>query len=90
MASRPTRQHLNVAVARAYACVTLKHGHPTRDEALDAAEKMMDAGRVDPGCHLTPYRCDDCGAWHIRNRRIVFLAPADLSRRDYRTDREPD
>jgi len=89
MASRPTRQHLNVAVERTRKCVTLKIGHPTRAEALDACEAMMDAGRVEPGCHLTPYACDDCGEWHIRNRRIVFLAPENVSRRDYRNNRKP-
>jgi hypothetical protein len=44
----------------------------------------MMAGRVDPGCHITPYLCDDCRRWHTRNRRIVFTERrADLARHDW-------
>jgi hypothetical protein len=84
MGSNPTRQRLRVdrGVRK---CSTFKIGFATRDEALDAAERQMEAGRVSPGCHLMPYLCDrGCGEWHIRNQRIVFLAPEDTSKHDYR------
>ena len=45
--------------------------YPTKLIALDAAEVMMEKGWVHPGCHITPYRCPDCGQWHVGNRQIV-------------------
>lgn len=83
MASDPTR--MSVRVDRlSRKCETLKISYATRAEALDGCEQAMEADRVHPGCHLMPYECDACGEWHIRNHRIVFLAPADLSKHDYR------
>jgi len=40
---------------------------------LDACEEMMERGLVRPGCHLTPYPCDQCSEFHITNRVIVPL-----------------
>lgn len=81
MASRPTRRHFDVA-RLSRKCGTHKVGYQDKAQALEGAERGMLAGRVDPGCHLTPYRCGECGEWHVRNRRIVDLPPADLSKRD--------
>lgn len=53
-------------------CETFKVCHLTRQAALDASERQMEAGKVDRGCHLMPYLCDQCGRWHLRNHRIVF------------------
>jgi len=53
-------------------CETHKIGYATRDAALDACEGQMTRGSVEPGCHIEPYRCDSCGDWHTRNRRITF------------------
>lgn len=33
----------------------------------------MQHGRVNPGCHITPYQCDECREWHLANRVIVPL-----------------
>ena len=67
----------------------MKIGYATRVAALDACESQMDAGRVEPGCHVMPYRCDVCGEWHTRNQRIVFTeAPENLARHDYRRRRK--
>ena len=83
MASRPTRSKVRVDRLRVK-CPTGKIGYATRPEALDGAESAMDAGKVQTGCHLKPYLCDrECGEWHIRNERIVFFPPEDLSRHDY-------
>lgn len=75
VASSPTRQHIDLrdlggAVRR---CSTQKIGYRTRDDALTAAERMMEAGKVRPGCHMTPYVCEECGEFHVANRIIVFL-----------------
>ena len=84
MASRPTRQRIRVDhLARK--CESMKVSFATRDEALAACEQQMDAGRVSPGCHITPYRCERCGLWHMANKQIVFTeAPEDLARHDPR------
>ena len=71
---RRTRLHLRgvhklMGVIR---CTTQKRGYHTEAQALTAADRMMTAGRVLPGCHLTPYHCAVCGEWHVYNRRIVF------------------
>lgn len=71
MASRRTR--LKVNLLRARRCLTQKVGWATYPEALDAAELMMEVGHVKPGCHITPYACAQCGAWHVRNRMIVAV-----------------
>lgn len=52
-------------------CASRKICYRNKAVALDAAELLMEAGRVDPGCHITPYLCADCGDWHVYNRRIV-------------------
>jgi hypothetical protein len=72
MASRPTRQRVNLQSGGFRRCISQKVGFRSRAQALDAAERMMDAGRVRPGCHITPYACDDCGEWHVANRVIVW------------------
>lgn len=69
MASSPARRHLTRVTRR---CVTHKVGFRTYLQALDAAERLMEQGRVHPGCHITPYRCADCGEWHVYNRIIVW------------------
>lgn len=87
MASDPTRLHLRVdRLMRT--CLSGKVGYATRSEALDGCERGMDAGAVSPGCHLMPYECAECGAWHVRNQRIVLLAPEDLSKHDYRWNKD--
>lgn len=72
MASSPSRLHVDPRRIQVK-CVTQKHGYATREEALDGCERSMEAGKVKPGCHLTPYLCDECGEWHSYNRIIVFL-----------------
>ena len=70
MASRPTRAKVYLpAVIR---CASQKVSFASHAEAWDAAERMMDQGKVWPGCHMTPYACADCGRWHVYNRRIVW------------------
>jgi hypothetical protein len=90
MASKATRLHVRVdRLSRK--CETLKIGYLTRAEALDACEAQMAADRVSPGCHIMPYQCASCGAWHTRNQRIVFSEPSDnLARADYRRRRNED
>lgn len=73
MASRPTRLTLNTANGNYRKCVSQKVGYATKDEALDAAERMMELGKVRPGCHITPYLCSDCAEWHVSNRVIVWI-----------------
>ena len=72
MASYPTRMRLTSEFAAAHKCESQKRGYLTKAEALDAAERLMEQGRVSRGCHLTPYLCE-CRSWHIFNRRIVQL-----------------
>jgi len=73
MASSPTRLHVDIPSARR--CVSQKVGFTGYEQALAAAERMMDAGRVRTGCHITPYACADCGEWHVANRVIVWTGP---------------
>jgi hypothetical protein len=84
VASRATRYHVRVdRLTRK--CQTEKIGYATRAAALDACESQMNADKVEPGCHIMPYACDQCGAWHVRNQRIVVVGPPDnLARGDYR------
>lgn len=70
MGSSPTRSRRRDVTVR---CVSYKIGYPTYDAALDGAERQMERGHVMPGCHITPYQCDECGEWHIYNRIIVPL-----------------
>lgn len=72
MASRPTRQKVNLRDLGVRRCASQKVGFSTYEDALQAAEKMMLAGKVDPGCHLTPYACEECPEWHVANRIIVW------------------
>lgn len=51
----------------------MKTSWRTHAEALDAAEAMMEHGRVRPGCHITPYECLECRRWHVANKVIVPL-----------------
>lgn len=53
-------------------CTSFKAEYVSLAQAEDAAEDQMDAGFVRPGCHLTPYLCEECGRWHLANRQIVF------------------
>ncbi len=82
MASKPTRLSLRTDKLDV-TCETGKVSYATRDRALDGAERAMEAGRVDPGCHLTPYLCGDCGDWHVRNRRIVHVPSPNLAKHDH-------
>jgi len=89
MATHATRLRMRGGHLPTRRCQTLKVGHATRLEALEAAERMMAAGHVSPGCHVMPYRCEACGQWHTRNQRIVFTeAPEDFARADYRRRRK--
>lgn len=83
MASTPTRGKVRERSGFFRKCVSQKVGYATHDEAWTAAEAAMEAGRVSPGCHLTPYECGDCQDWHIRNRVIV---PASRQSRAWRTE----
>ncbi len=69
MASTPTRWSVNPL--RVTHCESQKMGYDSYDEALTAAERMMELGHVNPGCHITPYECDRCSSWHVGNRVIV-------------------
>lgn len=83
MASRATRTRIrgdSNLFQRLRLCQSQKVGYRTRQEALDQAEQMMAADHVQPGCHITPYACQDCGAWHVANRRIVPV-PGQRARR---------
>jgi len=71
MASYPTRLRVSLRSMGFRRCESQKVGYATRAEALIAAERTMDAGQVKPGCHITPYECQDCGEWHVANRVIV-------------------
>ena len=72
MASSPTRQRVRLIAGGFRRCESEKIGYATKEEALKAAELMMLAGKVQRGCHVTPYHCDRCPDWHVANRRIVF------------------
>lgn len=69
--NRKTRRHLDLTrVAR---CPSMKTGWATYEQALATADLMMLEGKVNPGCHITPYRCDECGEFHVYNRVIVSV-----------------
>ena len=72
MASQPTRQKLDPDRIHRR-CESQKVCHRTRADALDAAESQMERGEVEPGCHLMPYECPQCGYWHLGNQRIVWV-----------------
>ena len=72
MASSATRKHLRTDRDHLAHCSSLKQAWRREADAFDAAEHFMTDGLVMPGCHITPYRCRECGDWHVYNRRIVF------------------
>jgi hypothetical protein len=71
MASTPTRLRVDVNSSGFRKCESQKVGYATYAAALDAAELMMEQGKVKPGCHITPYECPDCGEHHVGNRVII-------------------
>jgi hypothetical protein len=79
MASYPTRQHVNIASLGFRRCVSQKVGYATKELALDAAERQMASGKVNPGCHICPYVCLECGEWHCANRVLVNVRSLDES-----------
>lgn len=74
MASSPTRQRVDLRSSGFRRCDSQKVGYDTYEAALAAAELMMAAGKVKPGCHITPYECEDCDEWHLGNKVIVVLS----------------
>ena len=73
MASTPTRQRVRLDRQGFRRCSSEKVGYPSYDAAYNVAEPMMLQGKVHPGCHLTPYECDECEEWHVGNRVIVSI-----------------
>ena len=73
MASTPTRLKIPDDAREQHKCLSQKRCYPTYADALDAAERLMEMDRVDPGCHQTPYKCNDCHTWHVACRRIVSV-----------------
>ena len=71
MASSPSRLRVPLDVAQAHRCESRKFGYRDKADSLDGAVRLMELGRVDPGCHITPYLCSLCGDWHVYNRRII-------------------
>lgn len=71
MATTATRRHWHPERERFSRCTSRKVGYASYREAFDAADLLMEGGMVMPGCHITPYRCSECGQWHVYNRRIV-------------------
>lgn len=65
----PTRMRITPP---ARACATGKVCHETEAAAKVEAERKMDLGHVDPGCHLQAYKCGACHCWHVGNRVVVF------------------
>lgn len=74
MSSSPTRLAVNINSAKHRMCESQKYCFGTKDDALDGAERLMELDKVKPGCHITPYLCDDCGNWHVFNRVIVPMS----------------
>lgn len=78
MASRPSRSRWTGEKANVQIfdrCLSGKYCFRTRAEAIDGAERLMDLGKVNPGCHLKPYlhaQPEGCGYWHVGNEYIVF------------------
>lgn len=71
MASRPSRQKVHLRFLGARRCVSEKVGYDSYEAALQAAELMMLQDKAAPGCHITPYRCQECPEWHVYTKRIV-------------------
>lgn len=71
MASSATRKRLRVDRDLSK-CESRKLGLKSKRDAIDHAESLMEKGFVNAGCHLTPYKCEICGDWHIFNRKIRF------------------
>lgn len=67
----PRHKRVNLRSKHLRRCVSFKIGYATKDDALTAAERMMDEGKVRPGCHITPYFCPLCHEWHVANRQII-------------------
>jgi len=76
MASRRTRLRLNhhriLKTQTSQLCVSGKIQYVSREEAFAAVEPSMLAGMVKPCCHLKPYKCDLCTAWHLANTVVNF------------------
>ena len=53
-------------------CPRNKQSYESSRAAEQAAEIMMEEGRVNPGCHQTATSCDTCFSWHVYNRRVFF------------------
>lgn len=77
MASNPTRKRIRAGsdeFERLVRCTSQKVSARSYGEALSMAERMMNRGAVNPGCHITPYLCEECGEFHVWNKPIVFEA----------------
>lgn len=66
-----SRTRLKVSVL-ARTCPTGKILYERQLEAQIQAERMMELGQVDPGCHVETYACAECRGYHVGNRFIVF------------------
>lgn len=66
-----TKTRLRVNHSTARVCTTGKICYD-KLEAENEAIRAMDAGRVNPGCHVEAYGCGECHSYHIGNRVIVF------------------
>lgn len=88
MASRSTRKKLKLV--ETIRCPSQKTGYPSKAVAHTVAEMMMDEGRVNPGCHITPYLCTECREWHVANRVIVPVGRKWRSRTEERARRGGD
>lgn len=73
MSSSPTGLRINIDTLTRQ-CESQKVCYADRDLALEAAEGVMEKGRIDPGFHIMTYACDRCGYWHLYNQRIVDKA----------------
>lgn len=63
-------------------CPSGKDCFDSRDEAHTVAERLMDLGKVNRGCHVMPYRCVDCGAWHVGNQVVTFKSDEESNDRN--------
>jgi hypothetical protein len=68
-----TRMSFSVLQVQA-TCRTGKLCYETMVQAEVAADRQMQRGEVDQGCHVRAYRCveGDCHRFHIGNLRITF------------------
>lgn len=65
----PTRLRMKSIVPT---CASGKFCYETIETAALTAERMMEIGDVDAGCHVEPYPCRQCHRFHVGNRKIVF------------------